>query len=819
MFVKETLQPVTLLDTQLKYAEEGVEVSIVRITLKKPVKNVILVAVYRPPNAKVTWFDKLNELLLEILVIAPLILLGDLNSDLLTPACGPAKLLLSSLALAGLKVPELFATRICATSSTCLDIIAFPANLKCDNYSIVNSTTSDHFPVTAVISATHASQLKPVRKRSFKRVDMSELKIRAANISLDTRTLTTPDELLDSWQSSMTAILDEVAPVKNYPLCKKQCKWITSDVRGLMLRRDALARKIIHDKSQVLIEELKLRKRQVKSRIRRATRVHGTRVLEEDSLSDAWKFIREISFTTPKGEKTSMDLTILNDHLAKTVQKSDDNVLQLPVGCDGQLSFNIIPLDCTETARMLNTLRIRTATGPDQLPAFILNKLALELAPNLTVILNSSIESGVFPLEWKRANVSAIWKNKGSKTDPANYRPISILPVLGRMFEKAIARQLSHYCNVHNLIPVEQFGFRAKSSCELALLTALDSWMKEVDQSKVVGALLIDLSRAFDTVPHQRLLTDLAEIGCSQLAIEWFRSYLSGRKQRVTQGDQVTQWMDVSRGVPQGSCLSPLLFNIFVRDIPRKVQSDSTQFADDITLSEADRDVSNVVKRLTDSFTRTKEFCIDRDLIINTAKTQFVLFKQPAKKVSDDLAIILDGCSIKPTEHVMLLGVTLDRHLTFSKHMDITVEKCNATIGVLARAAPYLPRELLRMAYIALIRSHLEYASATFAAASPSQLKRLDIVQKVAARVVCRAPRIAHSAPLLESLRLESLGSRRRAHVTSVVERIVSGDSHPALLNMFWKTPQGTITNNEEGRTIIGKRRFSVFAKDMITAN
>ena len=124
------------------------------------------------------------------------------------------------------------------------------------------------------------------------------------------------------------------------------------------------------------------------------------------------------------------------------------------------------------------------------------------MADNLTVIMNSSIAQNVFPKEWKKANVAAIWKNKGSKTDPANFRPISVLPVLARVFEKAITGQLSHYCTMHNIIPREQFGFRAHSSCETALICAVDTWMRGIDQNMIVGTIVIDLPKAFDMVSH-----------------------------------------------------------------------------------------------------------------------------------------------------------------------------------------------------------------------------------------------------------------------------------------------------------------------------
>ena len=320
-----------------------------------------------------------------------------------------------------------------------------------------------------------------------------------------------------------------------------------------------------------------------------------------------------------------------------------------------------------------------------------------------------------------------------------------------------------------------------QSSCESALLVALNSWMGEIDEGKLVGALLIDLSKAFDTVPHQRLLDELEQIGCGCSALHLFHSYLSDREQRVKQGSEMTAWRDVTRGVPQGSCLSPLLFNIYVRQLPSNSDSETFQFADDITHSESNKSEIAVTYKLEDAFRATKDFCVEHDLVINTNKTQFIIFKSPNRRLVEGLEILLDDCLIKPSDHVKLLGVTLDQHLTFGAHIESTVKTCNGILGQLRRAAPHMPRELLRAAYISLIRSHLEYCSAAFASASKTQLNKLNIVQKIASRVICRAPRNSHSAPLLDSLQLESLESRRIAHVAKIVRAALKGETHPAL--------------------------------------
>jgi len=255
-----------------------------------------------------------------------------------------------------------------------------------------------------------------------------------------------------------------------------------------------------------------------------------------------------------------------------------------------------------------------------------------------------------------------------------------------------------------------------------------------------------------------------------------------------------------------------------LRNLPAATEANVIQFADDITDYLSGSDPLLVAKGLEACFTRTKDYCITRELNINVAKTQCIFFKIPNKKLPADLEVIIDGIAIKPTQSVKLLGVTLDHHLSFNEHIHNVTKKCHGLIGLLASAAPYLSKDLLRLAYIALIRSHLEYSSAIFASAAPTQLQRLEVIQKISSRVVCAAPRDAHAAPLLRSLSLLPLEDRRRSHIASLVQSILSGNCHPAFEGLFELSPEGGITNNENHRIKAGKKRFSIYARDLLNS-
>ncbi len=411
---------------------------------------------------------------------------------------------------------------------------------------------------------------------------------------------------------------------------------------------------------------------------------------------------------------------------------------------------------------------------------------------------------------WKKANIVAIWKGKGSKEDPSNFRPISILPIIARIFERLIAAQLYRHCDNCDIIPVQQFGFRSKSSCEIALLKATDSWMTQVDAGMYVGALLIDLSKAFDSVPHQRLLNELASVGCDSKAIQWFTSYLTDRAQRVTQSGVTTPWMPATQGVPQGSCLSPLLFNVYARNLPSSCSSLVIQFADDVTASEADKDINQVMHRLTATYGNIKTFCEGQGLTLNASKTQLIVFKTPSKKLPEDVGLLFEGHTIKPSASVKLLGFNLDQHFTWGDHVDKTVKKCNGLIGALAKATPFLTHKLLRIAYIALVRSHLEYCSSLLLSASATQLGKLDTIQRKAARTILQVPRDTHAAPLLEILSLESLHDRRDKHAVSIIRNILCGNCHPALDDFLEILPDETLSTSIRSRIKLGSKRFRV---------
>ena len=216
---------------------------------------------------------------------------------------------------------------------------------------------------------------------------------------------------------------------------------------------------------------------------------------------------------------------------------------------------------------MLTKLDVKKSTGPDDLSTLFLQRVAECIAGPLMQIFNKSLKTGTVPSSWKRSNVTPVHKG-GDTDDPGNYRPISVVPIVAKVLEKIIATQLSSYMEDHHLLHDLQGAYRHGRSADQILLYATDTIVQAIDAGKHVCAAFLDLRKAYDSLDHHLLLKRLFELGVDGVELQWFSDYLSDRKQRVKCGNQYSDWGSVLGGIPQGSALGPLLFLIYVNQMP-----------------------------------------------------------------------------------------------------------------------------------------------------------------------------------------------------------------------------------------------------------
>ena len=264
-----------------------------------------------------------------------------------------------------------------------------------------------------------------------------------------------------------------------------------------------------------------------------------------------------------------------------------------------------------------------------------------------------------------RCNFASVWLSDAYKTEPSIefttqevYRPVSVLPIVAKIMEKIVHRQLYSYLQEHSILNTAQSGFRPQHTTQNVLMSSVDDWRKALDDDKLVGSVMVDLSKAFDSVSHSILWQKLESYGVRAGELQWFRDYLNERRQRVSMGKVMSAWSDIRRGVPQGSILGPLLFMIF-NDLPDAVEvSRVKQYADDTTIYHTSDSPEGLVEGLSKDLAGVDSWIQKNRLQFNVMKTQMLLLSRKRRTAElEDVEVALRGEVIPRSKRVKYLGV------------------------------------------------------------------------------------------------------------------------------------------------------------------
>ncbi|KAL9978815.1 hypothetical protein ACROYT_G016381 [Oculina patagonica] len=318
----------------------------------------------------------------------------------------------------------------------------------------------------------------------------------------------------------------------------------------------------------------------------------------------------------PKKLTTTLDGESLSDSLSSIKRGS---------ACE----FDIPPITQKETAELLLSIPAHKATGDDGISAKLLKIAAPAIVPSLAKLLNHCLRTKTFPSAWKVARVTPVFKGNGNRNDKNNYRPISVLPVLSKLLEKHVCDHLCKFLNENGLLHSFQSGFRKRFSTETALIRLVDQILFDLDSDKVTGIVFVDYKKAFDLIDHQLLLTKLGAIGVGEDYLPLFTDYMNGRKQYVNIDGCHSSIRDITLGVPQGSILGPVLFLIFINDLPSALQDTVADiYADDTTVSySTDYRLAPwaVSDSLQSDLNKLQKWSDNNKMILNEKKTKTML--------------------------------------------------------------------------------------------------------------------------------------------------------------------------------------------------
>ena len=371
--------------------------------------------------------------------------------------------------------------------------------------------------------------------------------------------------------------------------------------------------------------------------------------------------------------------------------------------------------------------------GPDEVHVIVLKELRAEITKPLTKIFNNSIDSGIVPNDFKLANITPIFK-KVDKTLASNYRPISLTSITGKILELIIRDHLVSHLNTHNLIRDSQHGFRNNKSCLTNLLDFFDRVIKDYDDHNAVDVIYLDFRKAFDLVPHDKLIIKLKSHGIEGKVLNWIKEWLSDRQQRVVINGISSDYVDVSSGVPQGSVLGPILFLIYVNDLDDTVLSNLTKFADDTKLS-APAKTSTQCEALQSDLNKIIEWS-------NKWGMQFNVDKCSSLHIGNNninYSYKMGDNNITKSNQQKDLGVIIDDKLKFNEQTIEATKKANKVLGFISRSFDYKSKDIILPLYKSLVRPHLEYCAQFW---SPAYRKNMEAIERIQRRATKLIPSI-----------------------------------------------------------------------------
>jgi len=765
-----------------KDSDEAFQALWVEIILPKS-KHIICCIVYRQHNNPERFLDYIDHSLEPFIARGtPVIILGDFNIDLLKILhCNFAHNFLLSLQSCSM-IPTIDKpTRLHGYSATLIDNIFVNANIDVGISGNIVTDLSDHFSQLCILNLDQ-TQAK-INKQKIR--DYSHFSPEAFNHDIELIEWNTiknslasdPDKLFSLFYNKLNKLLNKHVPIKQ--LSKRKIKqfskpWITQGIR-----------KSIKIKNNFFqsgdFQKYKTYRNFIVTLTRASKKSYYDHYFNSNltNIKKTWEGINNL-IGSKKSRKKSINAmrcnhtsrlfhdpikiaNILNEHFAScgsrlaaklphSEKHFSDYLKDNPITSSG--SFACYPVEPQEIKTEILALPSNKSHGLYSCPIQILKCAKDTICFALADIFNISINNGIYPSKLKLAKIIPVFKTD-DETDPNNYRPISLLSIFNKIFEKIMYKRLKSYLDMNNVISNSQYGFRENHSTEHAILDIVNQISSNIDKRLYFCGVFIDLRKAFDTVNHDILLQKLSHYGVRGIVNDWFASYLKRRCQTTEINNQISNKQLTLSGIPQGSVIGPLLFIIYINDICHSSPLlKFFLFADDTNILYANKNLRTLETIINNELCKVSEWLISNKLSLNIAKSNFVIFHPYQKKLDYEISIALYDnesqrrVSLDRKDHVKYLGVIIDSGLTWKSHIENISLKISKTVGIISRLRHFVPFNILLTLYRSLILPYLSYGVTIWGRASKSIINMLLILQKRVLRFMHFNNRQTHCIPL-----------------------------------------------------------------------